>query len=658
MSVHSTGLQLPIQHEFIYDATGRTVATRTSTNGTADWVCTSYDSRGRPTAVSYPAFGGSPARTVTNTYGVGGNPLVAAVSDPAGTVTTAVDLLGRVVTYTDALGITTSNAYDQAGRATTSTTSGIPSLARTYDDTGRLTALSSGGQPLANTSYDSGGRFSTVTYPSGTGNAGNGTTGTYTYDTNGRPASIIWRDPANALITSDQILGRDMAARITSQAIDSPTPGTPVQNEGYTYDSVGRLTTATIQTHTYAYVFAATNTCGTLTAAGKNTNRTSMTADGTTVGYCYDNADRLISSTDPAVGTITYDDHGNTTAIYGETHAYDATDRHITTTKGATTVTYTRDATNRIIERKVNGTTVAKYADTGSGDTPALTLDANNNVIEQTLSLPGGAMLTTRTAGNVWSYPNTHGDYVATANQAGTKQGATIVLDPFGNVVSGGAPDNSAGAMDYVWLGQNERPSEHEAGLESIVEMGARQYSPRLGRFLSTDSVEGGSANRYEYCFGDPVNKRDLAGTNSWGGIFNFLINFMVSLFTFLSRIYVRQGFRADAGTAVVLPPAPIRLHGGPDYPGYQPAFPQAAGQAAALLPPPPVKSTIGFTWLVNIAKVGAAYVGCVETGGVVAFSAEPFTGPVGSATGAVGGCAAGGAAAWNGADWVYSTYG
>jgi hypothetical protein len=103
--------------------------------------------------------------------------------------------------------------------------------------------------------------------------------------------------------------------------------------------------------------------------------------------------------------------------------------------------------------------------------------------------LPGGALLTTRTGGtgNVWSYPNTHGDVVSTADQAGAKQGATRVYDPYGNTLAGGdVPDNSAGNFDYGWLGQHQRPLEHEPALQPVIEMGARQYSPLLGRFLET----------------------------------------------------------------------------------------------------------------------------------------------------------------------------
>ncbi|MEJ1229473.1 MAG: RHS repeat-associated core domain-containing protein [Galbitalea sp.] len=45
----------------------------------------------------------------------------------------------------------------------------------------------------------------------------------------------------------------------------------------------------------------------------------------------------------------------------------------------------------------------------------------------------------------------------------------------------------------------------------ATIEMGARQYVPIRGRFLSVDPVAGGNSNDYNYP-DDPVNGNDLTG--------------------------------------------------------------------------------------------------------------------------------------------------
>lgn len=522
-----TGPATPVVREVVYDKAGRAVATRSGSGllTDPDWTCTTYDARGRETEIRYPAYGGEPARTVTFNYradpdGAGpraASPMVTSTTDSAGTIIAEGDLLGREISYRDVFGNTTTSSYDLAGREISSN-GPAGHIVTTYDSLDRVTSLSRNGSLLANgITYDAADRLTSVAYPSGTGAAGNNTKGTFEHDpTTGHRKKVTWTGPGGALLTSDEVNARSLAGQVLGQIVDGVEHH--VGND-YSYDAAGRLIEAWVPGARYDFQYAASPSCAAPNAY-KNANRSGMTVTpngqgAIQTGYCYDHADRLVSVTDPVVGAITYDAHGNTSGVFGETHQYDVRDRHIGTVKGNLTIRYVRDATDRIVERSVSGVPVARYGSSGSGDTADFTTDTNNNVLEVTLSLPGGALLTTRSAGNVWSYPDSHGNVAATANQAGAKQGITRIYDPFGGLVSGGVPDNAHGDFDYGWLGQHQRPLEHQPGLQPIIEMGARQYSPLLGRFLEVDPVEGGSANDYDYCGSDPVNCSDVDG--SWG---------------------------------------------------------------------------------------------------------------------------------------------
>jgi RHS repeat-associated protein len=725
-----TGPLAPMQQEVVYDASGRVVAARTVNGTTVDpWTCTTYDSRGRPTQVTFPAYGAdTTGRTVTYNYAVGGNPLVTSATDTAnsttttgGVITTTVDLLGRVVSYTDDWGVTTSTAFDQAGRVTSTTQGSQPAVGMTYDDAGRLLTETRGGSTIATVSYDSFGRPSGYTYPTGTGKVGNGTSGTVSYDSLGRNNGVTWNGPTG-LVTSDSVT-KSLGGRVTDQSIDGVDPNTSGQN--FLYDGAGRLTDAYVPGHhlVYGYSSTAPQSCAGPPAGGPDSNRTSLTDNGAvTAYYCYNNADQLITTTASGVGTIGYDSHGNTTTIAGETMGYDVANRHLSTTSPTASVAYTRDPIGRIMSRTatatptVDGTSTAwngtpvtsfslarpaatqpgdlllaavtsqsssatvtapsgwtlvqsqadgtapnklsvyshvasstdptgwtftfstsagyaaailsytgvdpttqiessakssntssvtnhvdpavtssgayrrmvtfnsilavttlapasggtehasvqilngaaggtlesadypiaasgstgtrttvgspaasdalvsvllkpatqveRYSYSDSSDSPTMTLSGTGGVLETVVGLPGGTILTDRGTSQVWSYPNVHGDVAAVCNGSGVKQGPTLTYDPFGNPLAGTA-DNSDGSLDYGYEGSHERPLEHELNAFAVIEMGARQYSPLLGRFLQVDPVPGGSANAYAYVYGDPVNSNDLNGTCS-----------------------------------------------------------------------------------------------------------------------------------------------
>ena len=139
------------------------------------------------------------------------------------------------------------------------------------------------------------------------------------------------------------------------------------------------------------------------------------------------------------------------------------------------------------------------------------TLDTNGTVIERTIALPGGATITKRASGDVWSHPNIHGDIQATADSTGVKQGPTHTYDPYGNPLTT-TPDNLTGGIDNTWLGQHNRWNDKNPGSRPLIQMGARPYDPVLGRFFEVDPVEGGSCNDYDYTCAEPINMLDLDG--------------------------------------------------------------------------------------------------------------------------------------------------
>ncbi|GAA1021244.1 hypothetical protein Aple_059670 [Acrocarpospora pleiomorpha] len=506
-----------ITTSFGYDAAG---ARTRYTDGRGNLTLTTYNTLGLRESLIEPSTTQHPAltdRTWTTSYDAAGNPVK--LVEPGGVqLDRTFDNLGRLTaengTGAEAADVSRAYSYDLAGRAT-----GAGNLAFTFNDRGRLLTTTAGGVGQASFGYDANGRLNLRTDAAGTAN--------FTWDGDDRLATA--KDPLTNLTIT---YGYDKADRLTSATHGA---GGPVRT--YTWDALNRLATDTLKTSGGA----------TLAAIGygydDEDRLTSKTTTGTagsgTNEYAYDQAGRLSSWTAPggAVTVYDWDKSGNRTGAGAETFTYDQRNRLTsgggtsytyaprgtiaTATTGATTKTYTFDAFDRMtadgdaaygydaLDRlasrtRLGVTTRFRYSATGN-DLAAVT-DAVGTVIESYGRGAFGNALSAKTgaAAARLLMADRHGDIIASFSTSGLI--GSSAFDPFGTVLttSGSQPQ----------LGYQGEWTDADTG---ATNMHARWYQPGLGGFLSRDTwnlppIPSGTANRYAYANGDPLNQIDPSG--------------------------------------------------------------------------------------------------------------------------------------------------
>jgi RHS repeat-associated protein len=196
-------------------------------------------------------------------------------------------------------------------------------------------------------------------------------------------------------------------------------------------------------------------------------------------------------------------------SISGRLLSWDQADRNVSVTQAGVTVSYVRDTEGRV-RLRVGGGDDFRFGFEGPGDSPAFQRTENATLVESMVSLPGGVLLSKRpnAVDDLWSFPNLHGDVMINTNNSGVLQGGLRFYSPDGVNLTVTNP-TVVGGGSYGWLGSPQRLTELNGDL---IQMGARPYLASIGRFLSTDSVEAGSCNDYDYVCGDPVNFDDLSG--------------------------------------------------------------------------------------------------------------------------------------------------
>ncbi|MFS0692852.1 RHS repeat-associated core domain-containing protein [Streptomyces nitrosporeus] len=308
-----------------------------------------------------------------------------------------------------------------------------------------------------------------------------------------------------------------------------------VDTQCFTNDPLGRLTEAWTARTDCATAPSATTVGGPDAywlsyGYDKTGNRTTQTEHATTSG----GTDATTTYTQPAPGaelphavqkvtvtggpdngrtsTFAYDETGNTTKRTIGTTVQDLTwdaEGHLATlTQAGKKTSYTYDADgDRIIAKNADGSSTLTLP---GGD--EITLAANGTKTGTRYYTHNGETVAVRTGGTVSYLINDNQGTAMTAITAGTLTLTRRKQLPFGQLRT--EQSTAFGTRGYV--GGTNDPT-------GLTHLGAREYDPVLGRFLTVDPVidvsDPAQMNAYSYAHNNPLTKSDPTGLRPDGPV-------------------------------------------------------------------------------------------------------------------------------------------
>jgi RHS repeat-associated protein len=325
---------------------------------------------------------------------------------------------------------------------------------------------------------------------------------TYTRDTSGRLVRYtlggLYRD-----LTYDE--ANRIKAYTHRQRSDNAV--SPVYDQSFGYDELGRLTKIGAQGTSWSIGYDA------------NGNRTSVTVNGTASAYTTPaTSNRLASLTNPA-RALSYDAMGNTVTDTGKgyTATYDLAGRLTTVTKAGITTTYTYDGLGRRI-RKASSTGAASTVlfAYGQGGEILGEYDSTGKALREYIWMAGRpvAMFTPDPVNPTINPPLVyfiHTDHLNTPRvvvDRNDKRRWRWLVEPFGNA----APEANPEGLGVFT--QNLRfPGQYADTESGLFYNFYRDLDPSSGRYVQSDPVGlAGGINTFAYVGGNPLSGIDPSG--------------------------------------------------------------------------------------------------------------------------------------------------
>ncbi|MFJ3792545.1 ricin-type beta-trefoil lectin domain protein [Kitasatospora sp. NPDC090091] len=496
---------LPVKRVTRYSPFGEAEETTETNAGKSRKTVTTYDGADRITSTEITSDEGLALPKVTTEYDPATGDIVRTNAGGKSLVR-VLDVLGRLISYTDADGGTTTTEFDKYGKPVkVSDPTGSTTYAydRVKEPRGLVTSVTDSVAGEFTAAYGPDGQLVEQTYPGGivrkdtTNAVGEATSRTYTRTSDNK---VIWAQTAD--ISTQGQVAKDTSSTAT---------------RSYQYDRLGRLVKAeqsTVATGcvTRQYAFDAHSNRLSKQTSPHGAAGECSTGGATAENHTYDSADRLTDN------GFTYDAFGRTAkTATGATNTYWANDRVAAQEKGDTKQEWAVDAAHRLTafttSKKqadgswANATSKLNHYGDDSDEVRWTIEDTTQGTLTRNVSGPDADLVaTTSKTGDVQlQLTNLFGSVVITTDTALTKP-VVLDFDEFG------IPQDGQANVRYGWLGGKQRSAEAQDG---DILMGARLYSPALGRFLQIDPMPGGNASAYDYCTGDPVNCTDLDG--NWG---------------------------------------------------------------------------------------------------------------------------------------------